>query len=144
MGYLTKERVRMFLDISERSRVYVEKYFQLKKNGLYFSYTHLVCRTATPGYIYCCFLRATPRPKKTSFWSLVCFNLPDSPANRIDLSHPVHADNCVLTNDGKCIKDKPAFTWRDYRCVHDSTLDGRNKNEFKPVKGVMLFAFIIF
>lgn len=35
---------------------------------------------------------------------------------RKDLSHPVHADNCVLdAATGKCEKEQPAYTWRDYR-----------------------------
>ena len=35
-----------------------------------------------------------------------------------DLSHPVHADNCVLDEvKGECNKVSPAYTWRDYRLV---------------------------
>ena len=37
---------------------------------------------------------------------------------RKDLSHPVHADNCILDPvTGKCDKIQPAYTWRDYRYV---------------------------
>lgn len=34
---------------------------------------------------------------------------------REDLSHPVHADNCVLQPNGSCLKEYPAFVQRDYR-----------------------------
>lgn len=37
---------------------------------------------------------------------------------RMDLSHPVHADNCVLDPDtGECWREPPAYTYRDYRWV---------------------------
>ena len=42
----------------------------------------------------------------------------DSSNSREDLSHPIHADNCVLTPSGKCLKEKPAYIWRDYRFVN--------------------------
>ena len=35
------------------------------------------------------------------------------------LSHPIHADNCIMNVDGvgSCRKMPPAYTWRDYRYV---------------------------
>lgn len=37
---------------------------------------------------------------------------------RMDLSHPVHVDNCVLDPDtGECWREPPAYTYRDYRWV---------------------------
>lgn len=34
----------------------------------------------------------------------------------MDLSHAVHADNCVLDPDtGECWREPPAYTYRDYR-----------------------------
>lgn len=39
---------RLFYDISEKARRIVESYFLLNST-LYFSYTHLVCRTALSG-----------------------------------------------------------------------------------------------
>lgn len=37
---------------------------------------------------------------------------------RMDLSHPVHADNCFLDPDtGECWREPPAYTYRDYRWV---------------------------
>lgn len=41
----------------------------------------------------------------------------DSPKNRTDLSHAVHADNCNILPDGECDKSPPAFTWRDYSAI---------------------------
>ena len=35
--------------------------------------------------------------------------------DRIDLSHPVHADNCLLQADGACHRQFPAYVQRDYR-----------------------------
>lgn len=87
-GILDAKSSQIFLDVSEKARKYVEMYFKLN-SYLYFAYTHLVCRTA----------------------------LPDSPGSRTDLSHPVHADNCVLTSDGQCLKQRPAYTWRDYSAI---------------------------
>ena len=40
--------------------------------------------------------------------------------DRQDLSHPVHADNCILDEKkGECNKIPPAYTWRDYRYKHN-------------------------
>lgn len=34
----------------------------------------------------------------------------------MDLSHPVHADNCLLDPEGQeCWKEPPAYVYRDYR-----------------------------
>lgn len=32
-----------------------------------------------------------------------------------DLSHPVHADNCLIQQDGSCLRQFPAYIARDYR-----------------------------
>lgn len=62
----------------------------LLKRPLYFSYTHLVCRTA----------------------------LEEMQEGRDDLSHPVHSDNCILDQEtGECDKVPPAYTWRDYSAI---------------------------
>ncbi|CAG5120358.1 unnamed protein product [Candidula unifasciata] len=79
--------LRAFLELSEKSRLLVENYFNLTK-PLYFDYTHLVCRTAV-----------------------------GDNSDRQDLSHPVHADNCLLQSDGSCTKGYPAFTQRDYSAI---------------------------
>lgn len=54
---------------------------------LYFDFTHLVCRTAKAKTV------------------------------RSDLSHPVHADNCLLQKNASCIKEPPAYIWRDYSAI---------------------------
>ena len=41
------------MHLAERSRQFVEEYFELAEKGLWFSYTHLVCRTAEPGECTC-------------------------------------------------------------------------------------------
>ena len=52
--------------------------------------------------------------------------------DRNDFSHPVHADNCILdAKAGECLKESPAFTWRDYRC--------NNTNTFASVNFIILF-----
>ncbi|KAK6190033.1 hypothetical protein SNE40_001981 [Patella caerulea] len=86
---INKEEVDLFLDLAEKARLMVEKYFNLTR-PLYFDFTHLVCRTAIE-------LK--------------------SGEERDDLSHPVHADNCILQPDGSCIKSFPAFTQRDYSAI---------------------------
>ena len=34
-----------------------------------------------------------------------------------DNSHPIHGDNCILENDGQCVRRDPAYTWRDYSAI---------------------------
>uniref|UniRef100_A0A3Q3LHQ2 procollagen-proline 3-dioxygenase n=1 Tax=Mastacembelus armatus TaxID=205130 RepID=A0A3Q3LHQ2_9TELE len=86
-GRVPMKSARLFYDVSERARRIVESYFQLNST-LHFSYTHLVCRTAITG----------------------------QQDHRNDLSHPIHADNCLLDPDAnECWKEPPAYTYRDYR-----------------------------
>ncbi|XP_024880411.1 prolyl 3-hydroxylase 2-like isoform X2 [Temnothorax curvispinosus] len=87
-GLTKPELLRLFLQRTEAARNHVERYFDLDR-PLYFTYTHLVCRTA----------------------------LPDSPANRTDLSHEIHADNCVVKDEGFCLREDSAYTWRDYSAI---------------------------
>ncbi|KAH9523845.1 hypothetical protein Btru_047201 [Bulinus truncatus] len=87
-GFVPTHGLRQYLELSEASRLFVEKYFNLTK-PLYFEYTHLVCRTAVN----------------------------DSNFSREDLSHPIHGDNCNLKPDGTCTKDFPAFVQRDYSAL---------------------------
>uniref|UniRef100_A0A8C0ISH9 procollagen-proline 3-dioxygenase n=1 Tax=Chelonoidis abingdonii TaxID=106734 RepID=A0A8C0ISH9_CHEAB len=76
----------LLLHASEKSRKIVESYFTPGKR-LHFSFTHLVCRTAVEG----------------------------DQDGRMDLSHPVHADNCLLDPEGKeCWREPPAYMYRDY------------------------------
>ncbi|XP_054839117.1 prolyl 3-hydroxylase 2 isoform X2 [Eublepharis macularius] len=88
-GRVPLRSARLFYDISEKARKIVESYFMLNST-LYFSYTHLVCRTALAG----------------------------QQDKRNDLSHPIHADNCLLDPEAnECWKEPPAYTFRDYSAL---------------------------
>ena len=50
MGLVNTFAMQSFLDLSEKSRLFVEKYFNLTR-PLYFDFTHLVCRSAVDGEI---------------------------------------------------------------------------------------------
>ncbi|XP_030848736.1 prolyl 3-hydroxylase 1 isoform X3 [Strongylocentrotus purpuratus] len=78
----------VYMHLAERSRQFLQRHFKLKSH-LFFSYTHLVCRSAGP----------------------------DSSLKRRDLSHPIHADNCQLDHKGVCHKRLPAFVWRDWSAI---------------------------
>ncbi|XP_062868503.1 prolyl 3-hydroxylase 2 [Trichomycterus rosablanca] len=88
-GRVPLQSARLFYDVSEKARKIVESYFMLNST-LYFSYTHLVCRTAVKG----------------------------QQEYRNDLSHPIHADNCLLDPDAnECWKEPPAYTFRDFSAL---------------------------
>ncbi|XP_042316887.1 prolyl 3-hydroxylase 2 [Sceloporus undulatus] len=88
-GRVPLQSARLFYDVSEKARKIVESYFMLNST-LYFSYTHLVCRTALSG----------------------------QQERRNDLSHPIHADNCLLDPEAnECWKEPPAYTFRDYSAL---------------------------
>ncbi|XP_041419194.1 prolyl 3-hydroxylase 2 isoform X2 [Xenopus laevis] len=88
-GRVPMKSARLFYDVSEKARRIVQSYFMLNTT-LYFSYTHLVCRTALQG----------------------------QQDNRNDLSHPIHADNCLLDPEAnECWKESPAYTFRDYSAL---------------------------
>lgn len=79
---------QLYVNASRSVKDFVARQFNLQQ-PLYFSYTHLVCRTAK-----------------------------ENQAGRGDLSHPVHSDNCVLDEAlGECLKKAPAYTWRDYSAI---------------------------
>ncbi|KAM8954335.1 prolyl 3-hydroxylase 2 isoform 2-T2 [Pelodytes ibericus] len=88
-GHVPMKKARMFYDVSEKARRIVQSYFMLNTT-LFFSYSHLVCRTALQG----------------------------QQDNRNDLSHPIHADNCLLDPEAhECWKEAPAYTYRDYSAL---------------------------
>ncbi|XP_076009315.1 prolyl 3-hydroxylase 2 [Genypterus blacodes] len=88
-GRVPMKSARLFYDVSERARRIIESYFLLNST-LHFSYTHLVCRTAITG----------------------------QQDHRNDLSHPIHADNCLLDPEAnECWKEAPAYTYRDYSAL---------------------------
>ncbi|KAG8434299.1 hypothetical protein GDO86_012614 [Hymenochirus boettgeri] len=79
----------LYYNVTDKVRRLVESYFRLDK-PLYFSYSHLVCRSA----------------------------IDEKQEDRKDLSHPVHADNCILNAEANmCIKEHPAYTFRDYSAI---------------------------
>ncbi|XP_071350885.1 prolyl 3-hydroxylase 1 [Trachinotus anak] len=88
-GKVPLKSARLFFDLSERVRKVLESYFLLE-TPLYFSYSHLVCRSA----------------------------IDEKQEDREDLSHPVHVDNCLLVSElNECIKEPPAYTHRDYSAI---------------------------
>ncbi|XP_035517012.1 prolyl 3-hydroxylase 1 [Morone saxatilis] len=88
-GKVPLKSTRLFFDLSEKVRKVVESYFHLE-TPLYFSYSHLVCRSA----------------------------IDEKQEERKDLSHPVHVDNCLLVSEiNECIKEPPAYTHRDYSAI---------------------------
>uniref|UniRef100_A0A8C3VWP2 procollagen-proline 3-dioxygenase n=1 Tax=Catagonus wagneri TaxID=51154 RepID=A0A8C3VWP2_9CETA len=85
-GAVGGQGAQLLLEVSERVRTLTQAYFSPER-PLHLSFTHLVCRSAIEG----------------------------EQAQRMDLSHPVHADNCVLDPDtGECWREPPAYTYRDY------------------------------
>nr|XP_029532520.1 prolyl 3-hydroxylase 1-like isoform X2 [Oncorhynchus nerka]XP_029532530.1 prolyl 3-hydroxylase 1-like isoform X3 [Oncorhynchus nerka] len=88
-GTVPLKSARLFFDMSEKVRGVLESYFRLD-SPLYFSYSHLVCRSA----------------------------MDEKQDDRDNLSHPVHADNCLLVSElNECIKEPPAYTNRDYSAI---------------------------
>ncbi|KAM5263674.1 prolyl 3-hydroxylase 3 [Ctenodactylus gundi] len=85
-GTVGPEGAKLLLEVSERVRTLTQAYFSPDR-PLHLSFTHLVCRSAIEG----------------------------EQEQRMDLSHPVHADNCFLDPDtGECWREPPAYTYRDY------------------------------
>ncbi|XP_040059615.2 prolyl 3-hydroxylase 1 [Gasterosteus aculeatus] len=88
-GTVPLKSARLFFDTSEKVKKMLESYFRLEA-PLYFSYSHLVCRSA----------------------------INEKQEQREDLSHPVHVDNCLLVSElNECIKEPPAYTHRDYSAI---------------------------
>lgn len=50
-GKVPLKSARLFADLSEKVRKILESYFKLE-TPLYFSYTHLVCRSAIDGKLF--------------------------------------------------------------------------------------------
>ncbi|XP_029928860.1 prolyl 3-hydroxylase 3 [Myripristis murdjan] len=88
-GMVNQSDARLLHELGERVRVLLHSYFR-SPSGLFFSFTHLVCRSAITG----------------------------DQEGRLDLSHPVHVDNCLLEPDTRqCWREPPAFTHRDLSAV---------------------------
>ncbi|KAM4704559.1 prolyl 3-hydroxylase 1 [Rhinophrynus dorsalis] len=88
-GKVPLRSAHLYYTVTDKVRRLVESYFRLE-SPLYFSYSHLVCRTA----------------------------IEEKQEERKDLSHPVHVDNCILNSEANvCIKEHPAYTFRDYSAI---------------------------
>ncbi|XP_070701611.1 prolyl 3-hydroxylase 1 [Pempheris klunzingeri] len=88
-GKVPLKSARLFFDLSEKVKKILESHFHLA-TPLYFSYSHLVCRSA----------------------------IDEKQEDREDLSHAVHVDNCLLISElNECVKEPPAYTHRDYSAI---------------------------
>lgn len=83
---LDVEALEEFISLSERTLAKVKNAFDLPE--LYFSFTHLVCRSAIA--------------KETS---------------KGHMSHDIHADNCINYPNGTCSSESPAFSWRHFSAI---------------------------
>ncbi|KAM6994601.1 prolyl 3-hydroxylase 3 [Tautogolabrus adspersus] len=80
---------KLLYELGERVRTLLHSYFR-SPSGLFVSFTHLVCRSAVAG----------------------------DQEGRLDLSHPVHVDNCLLEPETKqCWREPPAFTHRELSAI---------------------------
>ncbi|XP_059195135.1 prolyl 3-hydroxylase 3 [Centropristis striata] len=88
-GMVNQSDARLLHELGERVRVLLHSYFR-SPSGLFTSFTHLVCRSAVAG----------------------------DQEGRLDLSHPVHVDNCLLEPEtNQCWKEPPAFLHRDLSAI---------------------------
>ncbi|XP_055259732.1 prolyl 3-hydroxylase 1 [Moschus berezovskii] len=88
-GKVPLQSAHLYYNVTEKVRRIMESYFRLD-TPLYFSYSHLVCRTA----------------------------IEEAQAERKDGSHPVHVDNCILNAEALvCVKEPPAYTFRDFSAI---------------------------
>ncbi|MGH0127689.1 UNVERIFIED_CONTAM: hypothetical protein FKN15_021519 [Acipenser sinensis] len=102
-GSVSQSDVRLFFDAGERARLLLQSYFN-SPSPLYFSFTHLVCRAAVPGL-----------PEGVVVYG---FDDPGEQEGRVDLSHPVHTDNCLLEpGNRQCWREPPAYIHRDLSAI---------------------------
>uniref|UniRef100_I3K5G2 procollagen-proline 3-dioxygenase n=1 Tax=Oreochromis niloticus TaxID=8128 RepID=I3K5G2_ORENI len=88
-GLVNQSDAKLLHELGDRVRTVLHSYFR-SPSGLFITFTHLVCRTAVT----------------------------DDQKGRLDLSHPVHVDNCLLEPETKqCWKEPPAFTHRDLSAI---------------------------
>uniref|UniRef100_A0A8C6V1W5 procollagen-proline 3-dioxygenase n=1 Tax=Neogobius melanostomus TaxID=47308 RepID=A0A8C6V1W5_9GOBI len=84
-GVVNETDAKLLHELGERVRTLLHSYFR-SPAVLFITFTHLVCRSAVAG----------------------------DQEGRVDLSHPVHVDNCLLEPETKlCWKEPPAFVHRD-------------------------------
>ncbi|XP_021176071.2 prolyl 3-hydroxylase 3 [Fundulus heteroclitus] len=88
-GLVNQSDTRLLHELGERVKTLLHSYFR-SPPGLFISFTHLVCRSATT----------------------------ENQEGRMDLSHPVHVDNCLLEPETKqCWREPPAFIHRDLSAI---------------------------
>ncbi|XP_033495782.2 prolyl 3-hydroxylase 3 [Epinephelus lanceolatus] len=88
-GMVNQSDARLLHELGERVRDLLHSYFR-SPTGLFISFTHLVCRSAITG----------------------------DQEGRLDLSHPVHVDNCLLEPEtNQCWREPPAFVHRDLSAI---------------------------
>ncbi|XP_077382051.1 prolyl 3-hydroxylase 3 [Festucalex cinctus] len=88
-GLVNQTDAKLLHELGERARLLLHSYFR-SPSGLFVAFAHLVCRNAIEG----------------------------DQEGRMDLSHPVHVDNCLLEPDTRqCWKEPPAFVHRDLSAV---------------------------
>lgn len=83
---LEVEVLEEFISLSERTLEKVKNAFNLPE--LYFSFTHLVCRSAI-----------------------------NRESSKGHMSHDIHADNCINYPNGTCSTESPAFSWRHFSAI---------------------------
>ncbi|KAM9309711.1 prolyl 3-hydroxylase 3 isoform 2-T2 [Pholidichthys leucotaenia] len=88
-GLVNQSHAKLLYELGERVKVLLQSYFR-SPSRLFISFTHLVCRNAVAG----------------------------DQEGRLDLSHPVHVDNCLLEPETKqCWREPPAFIHRDLSAI---------------------------
>lgn len=71
---------------------------------------------ALPSTVRSQLLRAPQTLTPACFHPTLLLSTSGKQGERADLSHPVHADNCLLVSEmNECVKEPPAYTHRDYR-----------------------------
>ena len=136
-GLVNQSDAKLLHELGERATVLLHSYFR-SPSGLFMSFSHLVCRSAVAGntdIIHMSPYReilitvlntwndnygASQRSVGFCAVNLNCSSdflcSSGDQEGRLDLSHPVHVDNCLLEPETKqCWREPPAFIHRDLR-----------------------------
>ncbi|XP_017889080.1 prolyl 3-hydroxylase 1-like isoform X2 [Ceratina calcarata] len=87
-GKIQPAQLQLLLEKTEQIRSHMENHFQVDRH-LYFTYTHLVCRTALPGNFHLMNQRASG-----------CFRIPS-----------------VYLDENICLRRNPAYIWRSHSAI---------------------------